>query len=402
MSSRIRKERGSVAGSDEQQLWQTVRAHLRSLEKLQSTSINDVTTLDQRRQRYVKEYANSRESSASVDDGEKNDLIGHYKKVQSDLEEEQLEIGRALEKLEVLLAVRDDGSFSTAIDPLSSKRKKRRLDAGSISPTLQAASISAKDRAMSPLSVEGDTVPASGQDRKRSHTKGQSGGSGTGSTGAGPMARRLTASSIGKDSASGDGPGTSTGAGKDGYIDPAKARRETLAHQLPLQKGRKVAFRQPSKNKVGPGAANVSARGGPGGDPSSAAGMEDDGETWIMATVIECINNDRNRYVVRDDEDEGMPTYNTTLKAVVPLPENLNTLPLDDYKVGTHVLGLYPDTSCFYRAIVRGGGPGLNGKVTQKMMRRADEILNTPYQLEFEDDDGAIRDVPANLVVERL
>lgn len=313
-----------------------------------------------------------------------------------------MEIGRALEKLEVLLAVRDDGSFSNAIDPLSSKRKKRRLDAASISPTLQASSITAKDRAMSPLSVEGDIVPVSGQDRKRSHTKGQSGGSGTGSAGAGPMARRLTASSIGKDSASGDGPSTSSGAGKDGYIDPAKARRETLAHQLPLQKGRKVAFRQPSKNKVGPGAANVSARGGPSGDPSSAAAMEDDGETWIMATVIECINNDRNRYVVRDDEDEGMPTYNTTLKAVVPLPENLNTLPLDDYKVGTHVLGLYPDTSCFYRAIVRGGGPGLNGKVTQKMMRRADEILNTTYQLEFEDDDGAIRDVPANLVVERL
>jgi SGF29 tudor-like domain len=389
----------------EQQLWQTVRAHLRSLEKLQSTSITDVTILDQRRQKYVKDYAttNSRESSVSVDDAERNELIANYKKVQVDLEEEQLEINRALEKLEVLLAVRDDGNFSTVIDPLSSKRKKRRLDAGSISPTLQASSsINAKDRGMSPISIEGDSIPASGQDRKRGHTKVQSGGSGTGSAGTGSMARRLTASSIGKDSALGDGPSTSSGAGKDGYIDPAKARRETLAHQLPLQKGRKVAFRQPSKNKVGPGAANVSARGGPSGDPSSAAGMEDDGETWIMATVIECINNDRNRYVVRDDEDEGMPTYNTTLKAVVPLPENLNTLPLDDYKVGTHVLGLYPDTSCFYRAIVRGGGPGLNGKVTQKMMRKADEILNTPYQLEFEDDDGAIRDVPANLVVERL
>lgn len=356
--------------------------------------------MDQRRQKYIKENTNSRESSLSVDENEKNDLIANYKKIQDDLGEEQSEIERALEKLEVLLAIRDDGSFSTGVDSLSSKRKKRRLDAGSISPTLQASSIGTKERAISPLSAEGDHV--STQDRKRGHAKGQSGGSGSGSTGTGPMARRMTASSIGKESASGDGPSTSSGTGKDGYVDPARLRRETLAHQLPLQKGRKVAFRQPSKNKVGPGAANVSSRAGPSGDPSSAAGMEDDGETWIMATVIECINNDRNRYVVRDDEDEGMPTYNTTLKAVVPLPENLSTLPLEDYKVGTHVLGLYPDTSCFYRAVVRGGGPGLNGKITQKMMRRADEILNTTYQLEFEDDDGAIRDVPANLVVERL
>lgn len=323
------------------------------------------------------------------------------------------EISRALEKLEVLLAVRDDGEADALV-----KRKKRRLDGASVSPTLQTSS--AKDRALSPLSVDGDSS-ATVADRKRGQSKGQAGNAaatvGNGGGAGGTGARRLTASSAGKESAgseSGAGHAASSGSGKDNYVDPARARREVLAHQLPLQKGRKVAFRQPNKNKVGPGAANVppSRASGTGGassqgsgtaDSSSASGTaaDEDGETWIMATVIECINNDRNRYVVQDEEDPAMPTYNTTLKAVVPLPESLSTLPQEDYRVGTQVLGLYPDTSCFYRAIVRGGGPGLNGKVTAKMMRRSEEVLNTPYHLEFEDDDGAIRDVPANLVVER-
>lgn len=35
------------------------------------------------------------------------------------------------------------------------------------------------------------------------------------------------------------------------------------------------------------------------------------------------------------------------------------------------------------------------------MQRKADELLNTAYRLEFEDDNGAIQNVPASLVVER-
>jgi hypothetical protein len=39
--------------------------------------------------------------------------------------------------------------------------------------------------------------------------------------------------------------------------------------------------------------------------------------------------------------------------------------------------------------------------VIMQMQRRADDLLNTPYRLEFEDDGGAIQNVPANLIVER-
>lgn len=64
----------------------------------------------------------------------------------------------------------------------------------------------------------------------------------------------------------------------------ADTRLAQISAQLPLQRGRKVAFCQPQKN-------------------DGFAG--DDGEVWIMATVISCINNDTHRYIVQDAEDEG-------------------------------------------------------------------------------------------------
>lgn len=58
-----------------------------------------------------------------------------------------------------------------------------------------------------------------------------------------------------------------------------KARREALAKQLPLQEGRKVAFHPPQNSKGADG----------------AAGGKD--EEWILAVVIGCINQDKNRFV---------------------------------------------------------------------------------------------------------
>lgn len=343
------------------------------------------------------------------------------------------------------------------------KRKKRRADTGisgtsSTSPPLILTPAS--ERHSSPLGIWEDAsktstsllVPTPEREKKRSNSKSNVAAAST------PALQRrgtiingssavTSATSVPSNSSSNSSTSAvikdvnkDTSAVSSSYIDPARARREVLAHQLPLQKGRKVAFRQPSKNKVGPGAANVSnmtsrsassanaasTSTGPSSSSQATAVVvtatpDDEGETWIMATIIECINNDRNRYVVQDAEDTAMPTYNTTLKAIVPLPESLQTLPPEDYKIGTQVMGLYPDTSCFYQAIVRGGGPGMNGRVTAKvnyfsslgfdkdsmlnvpyqMQRKADELLQTYYKLEFEDDGGSIQNVPASLVVER-
>jgi SAGA-associated factor 29 len=59
--------------------------------------------------------------------------------------------------------------------------------------------------------------------------------------------------------------------------DP-KARREALAKQLPLQEGRKVAFHPP---------------------PSAGSTVETDENTWILAVVTKCINQDKNRYALQ-------------------------------------------------------------------------------------------------------
>lgn len=56
-----------------------------------------------------------------------------------------------------------------------------------------------------------------------------------------------------------------------------KARREALAKQLPLQEGRKVAFHPPA---------------GKAADGSTA----DADETWILAVITKCINQDKNRW----------------------------------------------------------------------------------------------------------
>lgn len=60
-----------------------------------------------------------------------------------------------------------------------------------------------------------------------------------------------------------------------------RARREWLLSQLPLQPGRKVAFRQPSGGKVG----GVGAEGADGDVETS----------WILVTVKKCIGGDRNK-----------------------------------------------------------------------------------------------------------
>ncbi|KAJ3552674.1 hypothetical protein NM688_g4028 [Phlebia brevispora] len=143
-----------------------------------------------------------------------------------------------------------------------------------------------------------------------------------------------------------------------------RARREALAKQLPLEKGRKVAFHPPQNTK--------------GAD--AASGGKD--EEWILAVVTKCINQDKNRYEVQDPEpqEDGQPgqCYNTTLRAIIPLPDpsappdsasHLNAYP--EFAAGSTVMALYPDTSCFYRAE---GGPG--GKHAVPM-----------YRLKFEDDD---------------
>ncbi|KAG8905633.1 hypothetical protein FRB99_008536 [Tulasnella sp. 403] len=66
----------------------------------------------------------------------------------------------------------------------------------------------------------------------------------------------------------------------------------------------------------------------------------------------------------------------------------------DEYPPGTSVLGLYPDTSCFYKAVVIAGPRDPPPAGT----RSAGQAKS--YRLKFEDDDDQIRAVHVQWVVE--
>lgn len=60
-----------------------------------------------------------------------------------------------------------------------------------------------------------------------------------------------------------------------------KLRKEPYSDQLPLQPGRRIAFRVPAEK----------------------SGGVDQEVTWILATVKRCLNGDRSRYEVQDADD---------------------------------------------------------------------------------------------------
>ncbi|KAG6852788.1 hypothetical protein C0991_009125 [Blastosporella zonata] len=167
--------------------------------------------------------------------------------------------------------------------------------------------------------------------------------------------------------------------------DP-KSRREALHKQLPLQQGRRVAFHPPP------------------GKPANGAAADNDENTWILALVTKCINADKNRYEVQDAEPQEDGTgvlYNTTLRAIIPLPDP-NASPgspahissYQTFSAGATVMALYPDTSCFYRAEVIAAPKEMHpkGALPSKYM--------PTYKLKFEDDDNQEHTVAAQWVVE--
>ncbi|GAA5826379.1 hypothetical protein JCM11251_002340 [Rhodosporidiobolus azoricus] len=168
------------------------------------------------------------------------------------------------------------------------------------------------------------------------------------------------------------------------YKKPSiKHRKDALLAQLPLKPGRQIAVKESKKSA--PGAPAIVS------------------DNFILGRVVQCIQGDKNRYSVEDvDYDPTQPTpdggkWNTTLKSIIPLPQpgDRSTYPDYDFPPGTGVLACYPETTSFYKAIVEAGpfdvpiAGGGKKKETQRL-----------YRLRFDDDDGALRDVPLELVCE--
>lgn len=101
---------------------------------------------------------------------------------------------------------------------------------------------------------------------------------------------------------------------------------------------------------------------------------------------------------------------------MIPLPDptappNSVTHPnsYEEYPAGSVVMGLYPDTSCFYRAEVV-AAPGTrvrkillftgSGLIFILSQSSSASSKTSMYRLKFEDDDDQVRTVAAHLVVE--
>ncbi|WVF68778.1 hypothetical protein IAT40_003550 [Kwoniella sp. CBS 6097] len=242
---------------------------------------------------------------------------------------------------------------------------------------------------------------------------------GSGAGGAGGIKRKRKLSiGLGSGSASpaphGLHPGSHLHGGRDNALSPTpghgttkagtpmsreatgKHKRDIYSDQLPLQPGRKVAFRVP-KSKANDG---DSKHGGVGGDTG--------GEEWILAVVASCIQQDRMRYTVTDIEDTSA-AYNTTLRSIIPLPDpdspsHLSSHPsnLEDYGRGAQVLALYPDTTSFYRAtVVAPPPPGTGNGLGIRSGSSGGESSGKKgfYKLMFVDDDDNIQDVHKDLVL---
>ncbi|RXW23386.1 hypothetical protein EST38_g2452 [Candolleomyces aberdarensis] len=143
-------------------------------------------------------------------------------------------------------------------------------------------------------------------------------------------------------------------------------KKEPRVH--PLQAGRKIAFWN-----------GASTNRGSGGDDAD----------WILAIVIKVVSSRDGRYEVRDaEEQDGAESVVAPQKHIIPLPDPKSPI-LPEFQIGSTVLGLYPDTSCFYRADV---------VATPKSLQSAGR--QPVYKLRFEDDDNQEHTVAAEWVVE--
>ena len=109
-------------------------------------------------------------------------------------------------------------------------------------------------------------------------------------------------------------------------------------------------------------------------------------QDWILGTVVKYVAV-THKYVVQDEDDsddapwagEGgseAKTHNVPGRMVIPLPltEPSHYTPYNEFQRGTWILALYPDTTCFYKALVH----------TQPSQMGAEPPRD--YLVEFEDE----------------
>ncbi|XP_060527432.1 SAGA-associated factor 29 [Cylas formicarius] len=124
------------------------------------------------------------------------------------------------------------------------------------------------------------------------------------------------------------------------------------AQTLPLFVG-KVGEKPPPLCGAIPAERNYIAKVG---DMVAALVTDDNGENWILAEVVS-FNHNTSKYevddILKEQNQEGRHTLNK--KRVVPLTlmrANPETNPEALFRQGTLVLALFPQTTCFYKALI--------------------------------------------------
>ena len=113
------------------------------------------------------------------------------------------------------------------------------------------------------------------------------------------------------------------------------------------------------KERLPPLCGSVSAEpnhlGKPGDLVAALVKSEEGDENWILAEVV-YYNSQTNKYEIDDIDEEQKERHILSRRRVVPLPTfraNPETHPQALFPRKSLVLALYPQTTCFYRAIVQ-------------------------------------------------
>jgi len=92
------------------------------------------------------------------------------------------------------------------------------------------------------------------------------------------------------------------------------------------------------------------------GDMVAALVRSPDGdENWILAEVVS-YNHSSAKYEVDDIDEEQKDRHNLSRRRVIPLPTmraNPETNPEALYGPGTTVMAIYPQTTCFYKGVIK-------------------------------------------------
>lgn len=104
------------------------------------------------------------------------------------------------------------------------------------------------------------------------------------------------------------------------------------------------------------GVGSIPVQGGPApGDMVAALvkGLEEE-ENWILAEVVQFLPT-QNKYEVDDIDEEQKDRHVLSKRRIVQLPLMRANPETDKYALfpkGTTVMALYPQTTCFYKAII--------------------------------------------------